>query len=386
MPARHSTTSAICNLETLSSTGIESYHHGRHSDCVRLLNEFETEAKGHASPASLADARFWRGTSLHATGRLGEAQGVLATAFANPYAQDTKGGFMALTRHLLISAELPLPSTEFLEELARVELRAQETRYRGHSSRILHVRSCLEFDRGNLKEARVLAEQALGSGEGEKATFSNNALRRNIVGILLASGEMGEARRHLENWAEEARREAKGRYARSIFNAARANVTRHEGRPEEAVEWALLANLDAYQSEDYVSWISAGIALVRALLATRRPHRARRPLAEILRLRRSELSRDRYRLCLLHADFHLAMARALVGLHVLDFETGRSYAAADRERDRAAAGDHLAKAEQGCQRALLAGRRVDRLLSCNMREQEMKARIAIVPETRARIA
>ena len=84
--------------------GIHSYHSGHHADCVRLLNEFEAEAKGHASPEKLADARFWRGTALHAAGRLSEAQSVLATAFASRSTRNSKSGFMALTRHLLVSS------------------------------------------------------------------------------------------------------------------------------------------------------------------------------------------------------------------------------------------------------------------------------------------
>jgi tetratricopeptide (TPR) repeat protein len=382
MPARHSTTNSSRSLGHLWAYGIENYHSGRHADCVRLLSEFEVEARGRGGSAKLAEARFWCGTALHAAGRLREAQSVLETAFASASARNSRGGFMALTRHLLVSAELPLPLTVFLDELAWVESQTEDSPYRGHRSRILHIQSGLELDRGNLEEARTLAEEGLEAGKSEKATFSRSAHRRNLASILLASGDPGEARRNLNEWAEEARREEDERHTRTVLNAARANLARYEGRPEVAVEWALLASLDAYQSEDYVCRISTGMAQVRALLATRQPQRARRPLADTLSMRCSEAGRDRYRVHLLHADFHLAMARSLAGLPILDLETGGCYVAGGCERGLVAADHHLAKAEQGYQRALVAGCRLDRLLSCNFREQEIRGRIAVASVTR----
>jgi ATP/maltotriose-dependent transcriptional regulator MalT len=385
MPARHSTNNAKSKLEQLASDGVKSHHRGHHAECMRLMSAFEAGAKGEArvSPKVLADARFWHGTAFHASGRLREAQGILAMAFANGSFGEASGGFMALTRHLLVSSELPLPLTGFQDELARVESLIRETRYRYHSSRILHIRSCLEFDRGNLEEARVLAEKAFAAQSDEKSIFATSAHRRIMVGIFLASGDPREARRRLEGWTKEVGRESNGSYAQTVFNAARANLARHEGRPEEAVEWALLTSLDTHQSEDYVSRITVGFAQVRASLATQRPQRARRPLAEILKLRHGELARDRYRIRLLHADFHLAMARSLLGLPVLDLEFGGRNAAGDQGRDPMAAGGHLAKAERGYGRALLAGRLVDRLLCCNFRKQEMKSRIAVALATHA---
>jgi hypothetical protein len=100
-----------------------------------------------------------------------------------------------------------------------------------------------------------------------------------------------------------------------------------------------------------------------------------------LGLRHTEIGEHGYAIRVLRADFHLARARRLAGLPMIDPEFGVQYRSQARRFDLAASHRELGIARRLYGVAKRVGRRLDQLLLCDLRSREIEARYRLVDET-----
>ena len=362
------------DLQTLLDAGIKAYQANQVEKSCTLLEQAERLAQGLGAARSADKARFWHGAALHSAGRLTQAHGLLVKAFQDSAGRPRgDGSYMAMTRHLLIGQELPLPLARLEAALNDVEIRVGKRR-----SRLLLVRARLALDRGLYEEAFDGAEAALKAADSEQETFSITAYMRTLIAAGLALGRHQQVRDLLRTWQTAVSSCPHVIHNRAFYACCLANFARHEGRLEEAQVWAKLAILDAAETEDVFIRYYAWLAMARAAIYGDAPEQAREALGALLALRQSEIGEQRFTVRLMVGDYHLARARTLSGLAMIDPETTLAHRALGVRKASAAARSHLAKAQRHFDAALAIGLRLDALLECDRHRCDIDERMAIL--------
>jgi tetratricopeptide (TPR) repeat protein len=369
----------------IRETASEAYHAGRHSACAEACAELERVERSLGDPSGLAEARFWRGTALHGSGRLSEAIFVFGRSLDETELDiDDPWLYMTITRFLRAMVELPFPLAEILDAFEQVEQQLRESKQDARRSRLLLARARLALSRGRLRSALALGEESLARWRHESPSFTGSSHYWVVVTACLWLGDLPRARRHLDAWAAL----GEGGAMQRVFLACkRAELARREGELGRTLALARGAWIESAASEDHQRRIFAGHAYLRALLLAGRLEPARAVLAQLCRrLHRIEFAEHAFVLRALHADWQLARARLAAGLPMIDPECGIERRPRRPGPERAVAEPALARARRLYARALAQGHEVDRLLGTGLRRWEIEARLALCERTERELA
>ena len=327
-----------------------------------------------------ATARFWQGVSLHGAGRLREALAALAP-IASGRLQPANGDrpiHMGITRYVLIAVDLPLGLDVIERAIREAELLESHTG-KQRRARLLLVRARLAASRGQFTDAIRHALDGLQRASADGDAFARTAYLKEATRACLRIGNITEARRLIDEWANV---RDPFTISRRTMCATHASIAdRLDGDIEGAVARARAAIRAAAGSEDCHDRIYTVDALVRALLCSPATEECRVPLAKMMEHRHAEVGLHRYMVRLLAADYQLALARHCGGLHALDPESGTSFPVTAARPDSHRALALARRARRAYASAARVGSDLDRLLRCDTRTRELDARLALLDAT-----
>jgi tetratricopeptide (TPR) repeat protein len=370
-------------------TGESAYGEGQHRAAAELYRQ----------ATALADASedvptWYRGVmrrsfadELTTLERLREALAVLSEM-----PKTTEGGFRAccvygsMTDQVEIALHLPVGLSAIERACEQADRYFRSAGERDWQSRLLYYRAELLYQRGLYREALAAAQEgAAYAAEGCPKLFPSTHMW-GLFRIRLAQGDLADARRYMDKWVERYDREEKRGPVRGAYLYVMASrLARAEGDADEAVEWSRTGA----QTLAAADWGDARFLLVceqvRAYLLAGRHGLAGSLLARLAHARRSESGHRRYAFALLLGDYHLACARAAVGLPSLDDEFGTTGGPA-REVGKSIESE-TARARRAYGAALKVGAWIDERLDCSVRVEEVGRRLARLSQvTRAAAA
>jgi hypothetical protein len=301
---------------------------------------------------------------------------VLASGVDEPLTFDR---YMMLTRYVLAAIELPLPLDVIERALAEVAALVEASPgFAVCRSRLLLARSRLALGRGRAQDALDHGLEGLVRRKVETPVYTYSTHYRTIARAALLAGQPDLAADLVVEWdrIEHAYLDSK----RNALAAARANLARYRGDPEEAIRLVEPVARAAIHTDDAVYGADASFAHVRACLAAGVPERARASLAHVLRLRNSTIGELRFESRLLLADYSLAhVLRAEGRAEDPEFESAPLRATPPATLTARGVAHHALRAARRCAAAAREGSRLDRWLGSSHRE-------TIVARRRARLA
>ena len=322
--------------------------------------------------------RFWEGTALHCAGRFTEALATLAPLLATGSGADTNWGYMALGRYLLIAVELPLPLSKLDRALREASERIEASHGPSRQSRLLLVRARLERSRGRRREALGLAQESLVHRRGEGLAFTYTSHYRSIVALTNELGDHDLSRYYLAEWDRAA--DDHGTYKRLMIAALWSDLHLKERNVGRAIDWVRRLAQIAPVFDDLGCQYVAASAQVRCWVRTNQPWRAREPLGALLGLRTCAAGGLRYSVRVLLGDYHLAVARQVMGLPVIDPRTGAEMPVERIPGSTITARRSLYRARRAYHWASSIGDALDTLLECDWRRREVQARLDLVAD------
>jgi tetratricopeptide (TPR) repeat protein len=365
-------------MQDLLGKASDDYAGSRNHDALRAYAEAASLAESLGDSKVTAHARCWEGITLHGLGRLREALIAFGASLRGSRSIADDKTYLGVTRYIRAMIELPAP-VEMIERAMRDAENALEGVGRpDRRARILLNQARLCLSRGMYREALSASQQGLIAWERESHAPTASSYFWQLVLVCIWLRETELAHHYLEEWSE--REKTNLAIKRSYIACRQSDLARSEGRVADAVGWARRARREGASLSDYPVHISVDFALTRSLLLKGECEAAREPLAALLGLRQTEIGEHGYAIRVLRADFHLARARRLAGLPMIDPEFGVQYRPRAGKLDLAAAHRELGIARRLYGVAKRVGRRLDHLLLCDLRSREIEARYRLVDE------
>lgn len=377
--------SVASDVQMLHDCAAGLYRRWRYPEAARLFEQARQLALASGERRLASESLFWSATLLHGMGRLREAGAMLDRLARAPRgAVDDAVLYKTLTRRALLLLEIPRPLAEIERALRLAEEWMARLRHRDWGSRILLVRARLYAARGLYDAALSTALEGLEGQRRDAHPFAGVSHMRAVLSICLRSNRMEEAGDYIARWTSWQAESA--RPTEILFACGRSELARARGQAGEAVWWAMQAARSEEAGIERVIRVTVGETLVRALLCLGDLRRARAALRPLVRLRCAEAAEDRYATALLCADYRLASARSSAGLPAVDLGSRLEFDRTDQPVDPAAAAHELQAAQRSYRKVLREARRIDELLECRIRQDQVAGREAVIEATRARLA
>lgn len=342
----------------------EAYLMQQHLRSAEMFSRASDLAEAMSHPRQL-HYRAMQAKSLQEAGRYNEALAVvspLLKEFQQMGEGEAAEVFRAMTIVISIALALPISNRAIERAFWEAERFLATSNDLGWKSRLMLDRSDHLLKRGYAIEAREVAKEAWSLWSANSLVYSKDAYFGHLVEISLALADTFSAKQYLEDWKLQSDNPAIA-YYRLL---ALSRLARLQGSADQALDWVRQATVHAEGVDSDVERIGAvSPPLVRALIVNGEYDRARKPLAEMLRLRNTESLFDRFYAYLLATDYHLASVREALGFSIHDFEYAQEFGPARRTVAPDRAEPELLRAERRHNDALRCSRSLDEILECS---------------------
>jgi hypothetical protein len=238
----------------------------------------------------------------------------------------------------------------------------------------------LHISTGEWRRGLVVAREALELRGSDPHGCTHSSYYWVVVILAIWVGEEEEAREALAAWERQDLPPSQ----RAFHNWAESQLRRRRGEAAEALPFARRARIESLEGRDYPAHVSTAIELARALLSVGRLGEAREAVLDAQRWRGSEVGDHAFSARVLPGDWHLARARAWLGLPALDADFGWT---CDAEEplvpDHAAAERALWRARLAYRRLLPRASALDRCTGTRLRTWQLDARLALCDRSHA---
>jgi len=326
------------------------------------------------------ECRGWLGICLYQLGRLREALVTLG-----PFLQKSRGRIDALHRysaliHYIQTAQrLPIGLESIQAAYEQVESFLSDIGHSDWRHELLVMRVRFYIIRGQYEVALATGQEAwslrsLGRSAGYYGQVDDFHLD-GLIEVCLALRDPDTVRNYIAQWEHSYDVMPVNREVR--LNKSKSELARFEGRAADAIIFGKRAVFTAETTDYQETRFASFVTLIRAYLLGGQCESACEVIKRLLTMRRSEGKHDQYTIFLVLGDYYLARVCEFLGIEFRQIQL-QDNAAKPIESFRASDGaiSALKRAESNYRRANRLGSRIDAMLKCSKRGQEIAVRFS----------
>jgi tetratricopeptide (TPR) repeat protein len=368
----------LTRIDVLLDAAGSAYSDRRLSSAAAFYSQALQLSEQLQSQELIDDCHGWLGICFYQLGRLKDALATLGSILQTPAGlTNVEQRYSALIHYIETAQRLPIGLESIQAAYAQVESFLSDIGHTDWRHELLVMLVRLHVYRGKNEVALSTAQEAWslrrlgrdGGYYGQVDDFHLDAL----VEICLKLRNPDAARSYLNQWELAADIMPVNREVR--LSKSRSELARFEGQVADAINFGRRAVFIAETTDYQETKFAAFVTLIRAYLLGGQCENACEVIKRLLRMRHSESKHDQYTIHLILGDYYLAKVCEFLGIDYQQIQFQERYEAPIKSfRSVDGVSSALKRAESSYRRANRLGSRIDKMLQCNKREQEISAR------------
>ncbi|MCU0285818.1 MAG: hypothetical protein MUF15_05415 [Acidobacteria bacterium] len=366
------TTLAREQMKKLAEAASAAYKDARHIQAAELFKQALAIAEDLNDGQLIIQYRFWASASLAQIGKYNAAlQEILPTLQQDNRDGDPADIYNTYTKYLNIALDLPVSLAALEKVLQKCEDFLIQTGHSHWRHMILHLESRLLSLRAQFPGALKKARESWGCYSSQYPRYILDGHLNQLTTTCLDLEDVPAARQYLAEWERQKENEIpKNREIR--LGKCQSGLARLEKRKGEAVEWARRADFTAQQTDEPLWAVGT---MLEAFLAAGDVEHTTPLLVRLRETRFNESMHDQYDFYLLLGDNYLARARKAAGMEPRDETFDHEFPAPRYIKDLNKTRRETRRARRAYGKALDIGSRIDTLLVCSLRQEQIAGRM-----------